>query len=34
LKDVSLHFGEQIMLDNFSYVFKKGDRIGIVGEVS
>ena len=31
LRDVSLSFGDKKMLDDFSYDFNKGDRIGIVG---
>lgn len=31
LRNVSLSFGQNKMLDDFSYDFNKGDRIGIVG---
>lgn len=31
LKNVSLKFGDKIILDDFSYNFNRGDRIGIVG---
>jgi len=31
LKNVSLTFGERVILDDFSYNFNKGDKIGIVG---
>jgi len=31
LKNVSLQFGDRIMLNDFSYDFNKGDKIGIVG---
>jgi len=31
LRDVSLSFGDNKMLSDFSYDFNKGDRIGIVG---
>lgn len=31
LKNISLKFGDKIMLDNFSYNFNRGDKIGIVG---
>eukprot|EP00578_Thalassiosira_sp_NH16_P009879 CAMPEP_0181116778 /NCGR_PEP_ID=MMETSP1071-20121207/22137_1 /TAXON_ID=35127 /ORGANISM="Thalassiosira sp., Strain NH16" /LENGTH=665 /DNA_ID=CAMNT_0023201055 /DNA_START=165 /DNA_END=2161 /DNA_ORIENTATION=- len=31
MRDVSLAFGDNKMLSNFSYDFNKGDRIGIVG---
>lgn len=29
---VSKSFGNKVLLDNFSYVFKKGEKIGILGE--
>jgi ATP-binding cassette subfamily F protein uup len=32
LEKVSKAFGPQVVVDKFSYVFKKGDRIGIVGK--
>ncbi len=32
LHQVNKRFGEAIMVDNFSYIFKKKDRIGIVGK--
>jgi len=32
LHNISKSFGSQKMVDNFSYVFKKKDRIGIVGK--
>ena len=32
LKGVSKSFGEKQLFQNFSYTFKKGDRIGIVGQ--
>ncbi|MGM0580886.1 MAG: ribosomal protection-like ABC-F family protein [Bacteroidota bacterium] len=32
LKDVSKNFDDKKLFDNFSYTFKKGDRIGIVGQ--
>ncbi|PLT34943.1 ABC-F family ATP-binding cassette domain-containing protein [Bacillus sp. V5-8f] len=31
LKDISKSFGGQLILNNFSFLFKPGDRIGIVG---
>ena len=31
MKNVSLRFGDRIMLDDFTYDFNKGDRIGICG---
>ena len=31
MKNVSLRFGDQVMLDDFSYEFCRGDKIGIVG---
>src|SRR5690606_7767605 len=31
LDHVSMRFGEKTLLDGFSYVFKKGDRIGLAG---
>lgn len=31
MKDVSLSFGDNVLLSDFSYNFNKGDRIGIVG---
>jgi ATP-binding cassette subfamily F protein uup len=31
MKNVSLKFGAQVMLKDFSYEFCKGDKIGIVG---
>lgn len=31
LRNVSLKFGENKMLDDFSYDFNRGDRIGVVG---
>lgn len=32
LKNVSLQFGDQVMLKDFSYEFCRGDKIGIVGK--
>lgn len=32
MRNVSLNFGKKKMLDDFSYDFNKGDRIGIVGK--
>ncbi len=32
LHQVNKRFGEAVMVDNFSYIFKKKDRIGIVGK--
>tara|TARA_Y100001972_G_scaffold121577_1_gene165800 strand:- start:2377 stop:4254 length:1878 start_codon:yes stop_codon:yes gene_type:complete len=32
LENISKTYGERILLDNFSYTFKKGDRIGVVGK--
>ncbi len=32
LEKVSKKFGGQLLVDNFSYVFKKKDRIGVVGK--
>jgi ATP-binding cassette subfamily F protein uup len=32
LEKVSKKYGDKVMVDNFSYVFKKKDRIGIVGK--
>ncbi len=32
LHNVSKSYGEKILVDNFSYVFKKKDRIGVVGK--
>lgn len=32
LHHVNKRFGEAVMVDNFSYIFKKKDRIGIVGK--
>jgi ATP-binding cassette subfamily F protein uup len=32
MRNVSLSFGNKKMLDDFSYDFNKGDRIGIVGK--
>jgi ATP-binding cassette subfamily F protein uup len=31
MRNVSLSFGDKKMLNDFSYDFNKGDRIGIVG---
>lgn len=31
LNNICKSFGEQVLLDDFSHVFKKGERIGIVG---
>ena len=31
MRDVSLSFGDNRILKDFSYDFNKGDRIGIVG---
>ena len=31
MENVSLKFGERVMLDDFSYDFNAGDTIGIVG---
>ena len=31
MDNVSLKFGDRVMLDNFSYDFSRGDKIGIVG---
>ena len=31
-EDVTLHFGERTMLDNFSYKFSRYERVGIVGK--
>lgn len=31
MRNVCKKFDDQIILDNFSYTFKKGDRIGVVG---
>ena len=31
MKNVSLKFGDQVMLKDFSYEFCRGDKIGIVG---
>lgn len=33
VKHVSKSFGELKILDNFSYSFKKGEKIGIVGKM-
>lgn len=30
-KNVSFHYGEQCLLDRFSYNFQRGDKLGIVG---
>ena len=32
LKDIMLSFGDQRIIDTFSYTFKKGDRIGLIGK--
>ncbi|MEQ9221428.1 MAG: ABC-F family ATP-binding cassette domain-containing protein [Cyclobacteriaceae bacterium] len=32
LENISKAYEERILLDNFSYTFKKGDRIGVVGK--
>jgi ATP-binding cassette subfamily F protein uup len=32
MKNVSLNFGDRVMLDGFTYDFNKGDRIGLVGK--
>ncbi len=32
LDNISKSYGDRCLLDNFSYTFKKGDRIGIVGK--
>ena len=32
LENISKSYGDKVLLDNFSYTFKKGDRIGIVGK--
>jgi len=32
MKNVSLKFGDRVILDDFSYDFNKGDRIGLVGK--
>jgi ABC transport system ATP-binding/permease protein len=32
LHNVSKSYGEKVLVDNFSYVFKKKDRIGVVGK--
>lgn len=32
MKNVSLKFGDQVMLDDFSYEFCRGDKIGICGK--
>ncbi|QNL51115.1 ABC-F family ATP-binding cassette domain-containing protein [Olivibacter sp. SDN3] len=32
LTDVSVSFGEKKIINNFSYTFKKGDRIGLAGK--
>jgi len=32
LEKVTKKFGDQVLVDNFSYVFKKKDRIGVVGK--
>ena len=32
IKNVSKQFGAQLLIDNFSYTFKKGDRIGLTGK--
>lgn len=32
MEHVSKKFGENVMVENFSYVFKKKDRIGVVGK--
>lgn len=32
LHNVSKSFGEKVILDNFDYKFKKGDRVGIIGK--
>ncbi|WNB18531.1 ABC-F family ATP-binding cassette domain-containing protein [Marivirga arenosa] len=32
LKNISKSFGDKQLFENFNYVFKKGDRIGIVGK--
>ena len=31
MKNVSLKFGDRVMLEDFSYNFSRGDKIGIVG---
>ena len=31
LENISLRFGETIILDNFSYAFTRGEKIGIIG---
>ncbi len=31
LENVSLRFGETIILDNFSYTFTRGEKVGIIG---
>lgn len=31
LKDVNKKFGEKVILDQFNYTFKKGEKIGIIG---
>jgi ATP-binding cassette subfamily F protein uup len=31
MKNVSLKFGDRVMLEDFSYDFNKGDKIGLVG---
>ena len=31
-EDLTLRFGERLMLDNFSYKFTRGERVGIVGK--
>ena len=32
LENISKSYGDKVLLDKFSYTFKKGDRIGIVGK--
>ncbi len=31
LENICKKFGDQVLLDNFSYTFKKGEKIGIIG---
>lgn len=32
LENVSVKFSDKVIIDNFSYVFKKGDKIGLAGK--
>ncbi|MBL4934002.1 ATP-binding cassette domain-containing protein [Clostridium paridis] len=31
INNISKSFGDKLLINNFSYIFKKGDRVGIVG---